>query len=139
MDHRQIRIRILENLYDWFYQGNIGNLKQIEEVIRETNLVDSDRNLIKAEVEYLRSGGFVSYTQQRTPDGILQALNISAKGIDYIDTLADEFLRQNHEGADTKSLENSSRLKQAFKTGQSSINFLNSLLTLASRIAQGMG
>ncbi len=140
MDHREVRVKILANLYDWFYSGHTGKLRRIDTIVQEAGLTEVDRNLVNGEVEYLRSGGFVNYSSRRTPDGITAGINISWKGIDYIDNVLDAVIKQNSkELSDVGSKMNVSKLKQTLELVQNSSNLLNSLLNIVTKVGQSFG
>ena len=139
MDHREVRVKILASLYEWFYSGHTGKMRRIDTIVQEAGLTEVDRNLVNGEVEYLRSGGFVNYSTHRTPDGITAGINISAKGIDYIDNIIDEVIKQNFELASIEGKMNVSKLKQTLELAQTSSNLLNSLLAIVTKVGQSFG
>jgi hypothetical protein len=138
VDYREIRLRILINLYEWFYNGNTENLKSVETIIKETGLTNINRNLIKAEVKYLRLGFYILYTTRYTSDGIISAINIDSKGIDYIDKVIEESIKQNSEDENIKEIAKNTNIKSKMKSflesGQKSATFLNTIFTLMTNI-----
>ncbi len=59
MDHQEIRFQIRYYLYNKHYDGELGKYRPMDDIIRETELRDVGRNLIRGNVDYLKDSGFI--------------------------------------------------------------------------------
>ena len=91
MNNEEIRYAILKALYDRHYNGGAQQHVLTEEIIKDAKLENEDRNLVDANIDYLKKAFLV---EGLTALGVAipRELKIESSGIDYVETRNHEAL-----------------------------------------------
>jgi hypothetical protein len=91
LDHQEIRFRILYNLYEKYYGGQLGRPQVVEEIISESGLTEIDKQILYADVLYLENKGLVKgefILGYAHPPWI----QITSIGIDFVESVVEELI-----------------------------------------------
>lgn len=106
MDHQEIRFQILYYLYNKHYSGELGKYQYIDEIVRETELRDIERNLIRGNVDYLKDSGFIKGRRIIDNYGYPNSVVITNYGIQTIENVIKQIIKEIKSQQDNEDVQN---------------------------------
>jgi hypothetical protein len=93
MDYNEIRLRILNFLYQQHFAGKAMRYCELEDIVKEAGLEKEDPNVINGNALYLYNKKLVVGTRQM---GVAQptSLYINENGIDFVEQVCDKTIQK---------------------------------------------
>jgi len=90
MNNEEIRYRILKALYDRYYNVEPDRYVPFDDVIKEAELENEEKNSVDANIEYLKNDYYIEKLG-RSSQTIAMALKLETSGIDFVEDRNSEY------------------------------------------------